>query len=86
MDSASMPPRHQAALELLCIAIHRDGEIRTWFKGLLACPQNLRTSALLQMTSTMRHNQEDDDLIDAISALCDPHLLDAVVEAVKGLD
>jgi len=34
----------------------------------------------------MRHNQEDDDLIDAISALCDPHLLDAVVEAVKGLD
>jgi hypothetical protein len=38
------------------------------------------------MTTAMRRNEEDDRLIDAVSALCDPTLFVAVQSAVNSLD
>lgn len=73
-----MPPRHKQALELLCLVIKREPKFKKWFEGLLACPENLRISAILQMTTAMRHDDEDDSLIGAIASLCDPSLLAAV--------
>ncbi len=86
MNNTDIPARHKAALELLCVVIHHDKHLRAWFKGLITCPENLRTSTLLQMTTAMRRNEEDDRLIDAVSALCDPTLFVAVQSAVNSLD
>jgi hypothetical protein len=86
MNRRAIPPTHQAALELLCMVIHREASFQNWFQGLLACPLNLRTSALLHMLTEMRRNKEDDDLIDAVSALCDPVFCEAVNQAVRSLE
>lgn len=86
MRPSSLSPSQQAALEILCMVIHRDVSFQKWFRGLLACPLNLRTSALLQMIHEMRCNREDEDLMGAVSALCDPVFCEAVDQAVRSLD
>ncbi|MEK0447344.1 MAG: hypothetical protein RLZZ399_2665 [Verrucomicrobiota bacterium] len=85
MKANSLSPSQKAALELLCMVIHREAVFQKWFRGLLACPLNLRTSLLLQMTTEMRRNREDEDLIGAVSALCDPAFCEAAAEAVRSL-
>jgi hypothetical protein len=77
-----MPPRHREALELLCVVILRESSYQSWFRGLMACPVNLRVSALLQMITEMRGNHEDPALIDAVSCLCDPDFCKIVERAI----
>lgn len=76
--SPDMPPRHREALELLCVVLIRERAYQRWFHGLMACPVNLRVSALLQMIAEMRGNDEDPALIDAVSCLCDPDFCETV--------
>ncbi len=73
-----MPPRHREALELLCVVLLRERSYQKWFGGLMACPLNLRISALLQMIAEMRQNDEDPALIDAVSCLCDADFCETV--------
>lgn len=82
MSRPPLPPRHREALEVLCMVIRREKTFRQWYRGLVACPSNLRISALLQMIGEMRRNQEEDTLIDAVAALCDEDLFKLVQEAV----
>lgn len=84
--SPDMPQRHREALELLCLVILQEESFRTWFHGLITCPVNIRVSALLQMITQMRHNDEDPELIDAVSTLCDPAFCETVANAVRSVD
>ena len=85
MASNSLTREQQEALELVCLVIEQEPNIRNWFNGLRLCPENLRISAILQMTSAMQREKEDEALISAISALCNPAIFAAVQSAIEEL-
>ena len=74
MDS----PRLRASLEMLTLAVTDSDELKAWFLKLGELPSNLRMNAILQITTKMRHADEDPALIDAIAALCNVELYDSV--------
>jgi hypothetical protein len=71
-------PRLRASLETLTLAVTDSDELKTWFLKLGELPSNLRMNAILQITTEMRHADEDPALIDAIAALCNAELYDSV--------
>jgi hypothetical protein len=79
-------PRLRAALETLTLAFSSDKSLRAWFHTLETLAYNLRMNAILQITTEMRHGGEDPDLIDALAALSDPDLYDALKETLEALD
>jgi hypothetical protein len=79
-------PHLRAALEHLTSAIASDETLRAWFLKLEDLSSNLRTNAILQITTEMRHGDEDPDLIGALAALCEPTLYQAVKETLQELE
>lgn len=79
-------PRLLSALETLTVTLSSDKSLRTWFQTLETLAYNLRMNAILQITTEMRHGGEDPDLINALAALSDPELYDAVKETMETLD
>lgn len=75
-------PRLRASLELLSLVVTDDDDLKAWFLKLGELPSNLRLNAIMQITTQMRHSDEDPALIDAIAALCNIELYDAVKEVV----
>ncbi len=79
-------PRLRSALETLTVTFSSDKSLRRWFQTLETLAYNLRMNAILQITTEMRHGGEDPDLIDALAALSDPDLYDALKETLEDLD
>ena len=75
-------PRLRDSLETLTLAVTDSDELKAWFLKLGELPSNLRMNAILQITTEMRHAEEDPALIDAIAALCNVELYDSVKAAV----
>lgn len=75
-------PRLRASLETLTLALIDSEELKLWFLKLGELPPNLRLNAILQITTEMRHADEEPALIDAIAALCNKELYDSVKTAV----
>jgi hypothetical protein len=78
-------PRLRASLELLTVTFSSDKSLRKWFKTLETLAYNLRMNAILQITTEMRHGGEDPNLINALAALSDPELYDALKETLEEL-
>jgi hypothetical protein len=70
-------------LNILIRLIKSDEKIKKWFDGLQKMPSNLRMNAIMQLTTEMRHQQEDNDIIGAICTLCSNEMYSAVLEAVN---
>jgi hypothetical protein len=73
-------------LNILIRVIKSDKKVRTWFDGLQKMPSNLRMNAIMQLTTEMRHQQEDNDIIGAICTLCDSEMFSATLEVVNEID
>lgn len=70
------------ALQLLCRALASEKALLRWFRALAKLPLNLRSNAIIQLTSDMRRGDEDPELIGAICCLSDPTVYQAAVAAV----
>jgi hypothetical protein len=75
-----------SALETLTVAISGDSDLEKWFASLETLSHNLRINAILQITTEMRHGDEDPSLIQAIAFLSEPELYQAVKEALAELE
>jgi hypothetical protein len=73
-------------LNTLIRIIESDKKIRTWFNGLQKMPNNLRTNAIMQLTTEMRRQQEDNDIIGAICVLCSNEMYSAALEVINEID
>ena len=74
------------SLNLLCRIIKSDRSMRKWFHSLEALPFNLRANAIMQITTEMRHNEEDPGLIAALCCISDTEVYKAAVESVRELE
>jgi hypothetical protein len=75
-----------SALETLTVTISNDSDLQKWFRTLETLSYNLRINAILQITTEMRHGDEDPDLIQAIAFLSEPELYQAVKESLDDLE
>jgi hypothetical protein len=73
------------ALELLCRTLASEKSLRRWFESLSKLPSNLRSNAIIQITTDMRRGDEDPALIGAICCLSDPAVYQAAAAAVGEL-
>jgi hypothetical protein len=73
------------ALQLLCRTLASEKSLLKWFRALEKLPSNLRSNAIIQITSEMRRGDEDPDLIGAICCLSDPSVYQAAAAAVGEL-
>ena len=74
------------SLNRLCRIIQSDSSMRKWFHSLEALPCNLRANAIMQITTEMRHNDEDPSLIAAVCCISDTDAYRAAVAAVRELE
>lgn len=81
----NLTPPQVKSLNLICRSVASDRNLRRWFDGLHTLPSNLRMNAIMQITTDMRRNGEDTDLIGAVCALSDKDVYAAAVDAVAEL-
>ena len=81
-----LTPYQLDKLNILIRSINSDKTIKKWFESLKDLPSNLRTNAIMQITSDMRRNQEDMDIISAVCTLSDTEVYNVVVEALTDKD
>jgi hypothetical protein len=81
-----LTPVQVHSLELLCRTLASDDTLHRWFTSLEKLPFNLRMNAIMQITTDMRHNGEDPDLVGAICCLSDTEVYTVAVQAVGELD
>jgi hypothetical protein len=81
-----LTPVQLHSLALLCRTLASDDTLHLWFKNLEKLPLNLRLNAIMQITTEMRHNEDDPDLLAAICCLSDTDVFTAAVQAVGELD
>lgn len=74
------------SLHRLCRIIKSDKVMRKWFHSLENLPSNLRANAIMQITTEMRHNEEDPSLIGAVCCISDTDVYNAAVSAVRELE
>jgi hypothetical protein len=86
MMNKKLTPYQLDKLSLLIRAINSDKKIKKWFKTLKDLTSNLRMNAIMQITTEMRHQSEDNDLIGAICILCDGEVYNAAIEALESFD
>jgi hypothetical protein len=83
-----MPPKpplssvQLEALQLLCRALVAEESLLRWFASLAKLPANLRSNAIIQITTDMRRGEEDPELIGALCCLSDPLVYQAAAEAM----
>jgi hypothetical protein len=58
--------------------------LRRWFDSLARLPANLRSNAIIQITTDMRRGEEDPQLIGALCCLSDPAVYEAAATAIGG--
>jgi hypothetical protein len=62
-----------------------EKSLRRWFHSLAKLPANLRSNAIIQITTDMRRGEEDPELIGALCCLSDPAVYQAAADAVGSL-
>ena len=72
------------ALQLLCLTLASEKSLRRWFDSLARLPANLRSNAIIQITTDMRRGEEDPQLIGALCCLSDPAVYEAAATAIGG--
>lgn len=82
----ALTPYELEKMYTLLRVISSDKNIKSWFKSLEGLPCNLRTNAVMQITTNMRHNDEDMDIISALSTLCNTDIYNTVIEALREED
>ena len=82
----TLTPYQLDKLSVLLRAINSSKSIKKWFESLKDLPSNLRANAIMQITSDMRRNQEDMDIISAVCTLSDTVVYNAAVEALTEED
>ena len=80
-----LSPVQLQALELLCRTLASEKSLLRWFTSLAKLPSNLRSNAIIQITTDMRRGDEDPALIGAICCLSDPAVYLAAATAVDEL-
>jgi hypothetical protein len=80
-----LSPVQLQALELLCRTLASEKSLLRWFTSLDKLPSNLRSNAIIQITTDMRRGDEDPALIGAICCLSDPVVYQAATAAVSEL-
>ena len=70
------------ALQLLCRTLASEKSLLRWFESLAKLPSNLRSNAIIQITTEMRHGDEDPELIGALCCLSDPAVYQAAAAAI----
>jgi len=70
------------ALQLLCRTLASEEPLLRWFESLAKLPSNLRSNAIIQITTEMRHGDEDPELIGALCCLSDPLVYQAAAAAI----
>jgi hypothetical protein len=75
----------QEALQLLCRTLASEKSLRRWFESLAKLPSNLRSNAIIQITTDMRRGEEDPSLIGALCCLSDPAVYEAAAAAIGGI-
>ena len=78
-----LTPYQLDKINILLRVINSDKSIKKWFESLNNLPINLRTNAIMQITSDMRRNEEDMDIISALCTLADTDVYNIAVEALK---
>ena len=73
------------SLQLLCRTLASEKSLRRWFHSLAKLPANLRSNAIIQITTDMRRGEEDPELIGALCCLSDPAVYQAAADAVSSL-
>ena len=73
------------ALQLLCRTLASEKSLRRWFESLARLPANLRSNAIIQITTDMRRGEEDPQLIGALCCLSDPAVYEAAAAAIGGI-
>ena len=73
------------SLQLLCRTLASEKSLRRWFHSLAKLPANLRSNAIIQITTDMRRGEEDPELIGALCCLPDPAVYQAAADAVSSL-
>jgi hypothetical protein len=81
-----LTPVQIRSLDLLCRSLASDRTLRRWFASLQTLPSNLRMNAIMQITTEMRRNAEDNNLIGAICCLSDKDVYSAAVEAIAEIN
>ena len=79
----AMTPYQLEKMYVIIRAIGCDKNLKKWFESLKGLPCNLRTNAIMQITTDMRRNQEDMDIISALCTLCDTDIYNTAVEALN---
>ena len=82
MPPSPLTPYQLKQLNLLCRTVASEKPLLRWFDGLAVLPANLRSNAIIQITSEMRRNSEDSDVIGAVCSLSDRDVYAAAVEAI----
>jgi hypothetical protein len=70
------------ALQLLCRTLASEKSLMRWFESLGKLPSNLRSNAIIQITTEMRRGDEDPELIGALCCLSDSAVYEATKAAV----
>jgi len=73
------------ALQLLCRTLASEKSLHRWFESLAKLPANLRSNAIIQITTDMRRGEEDPQLIGALCCLSDPAVYQAAAAAIDGI-
>ena len=73
------------SLQLLCRSLASEKSLRRWFESLARLPANLRSNAIIQITTDMRRGEEDPQLIGALCCLSDPAVYEAAAAAIGGI-
>lgn len=85
-NSPQLTSVQATALNRLCRIIKSDKTMRKWFHSLENLPCNLRANAIMQITTEMRHNDEDPELIGAVCCISDTDVYNAAIAAVRELE
>jgi len=78
-----LTPYQLDKINTLIRVINSDKSIKKWFESLKDLPSNLRMNAIMQITTDMRRNEEDMEIISAVCTLCDTEIYNVAIEALK---
>jgi NaMN:DMB phosphoribosyltransferase len=84
MQTARLTPAQRESLQLLCRVIATEDSLRKWFGSLAKLPSNIRANAIMQITSQMRHADEEEEIIEAIGSLSNPEVYAVAAAALSG--
>jgi hypothetical protein len=71
------------AMVKMTLAFIETQRLREWFYGLEHLPVSVRQTALSEMTTQMRRDSQDTELVEAVASLANPDIYQSVLETVR---